>query len=87
MSMTEEEYQRQTAQKPQETRKKPRAPKNREQRPVQTSDTSAPDDVKFELAMGELKKLTGLAKVKDEIDSLLKYIRIEQKRQKRRAFS
>ena len=80
MSMTEEEYQKLTSLKPQGTKKKPRNPKPREQTLVQSSDTSAPDEVKFELAMGELRKLTGLAKVKDEVDALMKYIRIEQKR-------
>ncbi|MEI6883690.1 MAG: hypothetical protein WCO02_04340 [Bacteroidota bacterium] len=83
MSMTEEEYQKRTTQKPQETKKKPRIPKPREQTPVQSSDTSAPDEVKFELAMGELRKLTGLAKVKDEVDALMKYIKVEKLRKTR----
>jgi len=82
LSMTGEEYQKQTSASPRETKKKPRSPRPREQAPLQTSDTSAPDEVKFELAVSELKKLTGLVKLKAEVDSLLKYIRIEQKRQK-----
>ncbi|MEI8006206.1 MAG: AAA family ATPase [Bacteroidota bacterium] len=82
MSMTEEEYQKQTSDKPQETRKKPRTQRKKEENRNQSSDTSAPDEVQFELAMGELKKLTGLVKVKEDVDSLMKYIRIEQKRQK-----
>ena len=82
LSMTEEEFQRQTAPKPQENRKKSKSPRQKVHQPGQSSDTSAPDDVKFELAMKELKQLTGLAIVKGEIDSLLKYIRIEQIRQK-----
>ena len=82
MSMTEDEYRKQTSEKPQEPRKKPRTSRKNEEKQDQSSDTSAPDEVKFELAMGELKKLTGLVKVKEEVDSLMKYIRIEQKRQK-----
>jgi SpoVK/Ycf46/Vps4 family AAA+-type ATPase len=82
LSMTEEEFKRQTTSKPQENRKKSKSPRQKDHQPGQSSDTSAPDEVKFELAMGELKQLTGLAKVKDEIDALLKYIRIEQIRQK-----
>ncbi|MCX6284940.1 MAG: AAA family ATPase [Bacteroidetes bacterium] len=82
MSMTEEEYQKQTSQKPQETKKRPKSQRKKEENPAESSDTSAPDEVKFELAMGELKKLTGLVKVKEEVDALIKYIKIEQKRQK-----
>ena len=82
LSMTDEEFKRQTTQKPQEIRKKPKTPRNKEQKPGQSSDTSAPDEIKFEFAMGDLKKLTGLTKVKEEVDSLMKYIQIEQKRQK-----
>ncbi len=82
MSMTEEEYQRQTVQKPQETKKRPKPQRRKEENPSVSSDSSAPDEVKFELAMGELKKLTGLVKVKEEVDALMKYIKIEQKRHK-----
>jgi SpoVK/Ycf46/Vps4 family AAA+-type ATPase len=82
MSMTEEEYQKQTSQKPQEIKRKPKTPRTKVQNPAESSDTSAPDEVQFELAMGDLKKLTGLKKLKEEVDALMKYIRIEQKRHK-----
>jgi SpoVK/Ycf46/Vps4 family AAA+-type ATPase len=82
LSMTEEEFQRQTVQKPRDTGKKSKKPGKKEQKNNQSSDTSAPDEVSFELAMGELRQLTGLVKVKEQVDSLMKYIQIEQKRHK-----
>jgi SpoVK/Ycf46/Vps4 family AAA+-type ATPase len=79
MSMTEEEYRKQTVDRINGPPKKNRSPKKKESAKNQ-SDDSAPDEVRFELVLAELNNLTGLTKVKEEIHSLVKYIRIEQKR-------
>jgi SpoVK/Ycf46/Vps4 family AAA+-type ATPase len=80
MSMTGEEYRKQTRNISKEPGKKAKSHKKKETVTNQKDDTSAPDEVRFELALAELNNLTGLAKVKEEINSLVKYIRIEQKR-------
>lgn len=78
-SMTEETFR--SINPEQETTSVPEAAPRR--RPSKKrSDTSATDEESFELAMKELKQLTGLKMVKEEMEQLLNYIRIEQKRRK-----